>query len=198
MTLLELIEKTRSVLREPVAARWTDDDIKRYLNSGLTDLAKLSEKISKTTVDVTANTQSVQIPADVLVLKSIYWFDDTSGKNELYVSYDSLPEDDETTGVPSEYFTIDGEIVLYPIPETDGRLLLTYTKKPSLLVNDTDTPEYDNCEDALISYAVWRAYLEDGDPRAVLWENDYAKQALKWQTVESENYSQPFRVREWW
>ncbi len=198
MTLSELITAVRNILREPVAARWTDNDIKRYLNSGLSDLAKLSEKTKTSSISVTYSTSSIVIPSDVLAIKTLYWYDANSGKIELEPSVESMPDDDISTGTPEKYYLLDDNIILRPIPVIDGTLYLAYTKKPAQLLNNTDTPELKDSDDALISYAVWRAYFEDGDPRATLWENDYAKQALKWQAVEMENYEQPFRVKEWW
>lgn len=195
MTLGELITQVRSILREPVPARWSDDDIKRYINNAIQDLAKLSEREHIITIPVTAGTLNVTVPTEVLKLREVYW-EDINGRIELDHALDGYPLNDTETGIPTYYYYIGDKLEIRPVPALDGIIILKYTKRPAELVNDTDTPEILYADEAIKCFAVWKALLEDGNPLASVWENEYAKESLKWLAVESENYDRPFRVKE--
>lgn len=195
MNLAELISNVRSILREPVPARWSNNDIKRYINNAIQDLAKLSSKEKTVTLSVLSGTSNIDVPTDVLNLVRLYW-EDENIKKELYSAIDGYPLDNTELGTPIYYYIINDKIEIRPIPLLNGNLIIQYIPKPALLVNDTDEPSIKNADEAIISYAVWRALLEDGNPMAQLWEADYVKNAMKWQSVEAENYVLPFKVKE--
>lgn len=197
MTLSQLRTKVRSILQEPVAARWSNADIDSYLNDGLQDMAKTAERLRTKEVAVAIGTATITFPDDLLVLHSVYW-GDSSSKTELLLAQDTLPADDLTKDTPVYFYLLDGSIKLRPIPNVAKTIYFVYYWKPRLMVADTDIPELEKTENALISYAVYRAYFEDGDPRATLWEQDYAKQQLKWLAIEGQNNPSIMQVKEVW
>lgn len=195
MNLAELIMNVRSILREPIPARWSDSDIIRYINNAIKDLAKLSFKENTITLSVLSGTPNINMPADVLNLVRVYW-EDENVKRELYSAINGYPLDNTELGTPSCYYVINDKIEIRPIPLLNGSLVIQYIPKPALLVNNTDEPSIKNADEAIISYAVWRALLEDSNPMAQLWEADYVKNAIKWQSLEAENYVLPFKIKE--
>lgn len=197
MNLGQLRAKVRSILQEPVPARWSNTDIDGYLNDGLQDMAKIAERLRTKEVAVTAGTATITFPDDLLILHSVYW-GDSSSKTELLLAKDNLPADDLTQDTPVYFYLLDGSIRLRPIPNEDKNIYFVYYWKPKIMLDDTDMPELEGTENALISYAVYRAYFEDGDPRAALWEQDYAKQQLKWLAIENQNNPDIMQVKEVW
>ena len=55
-TLAELRALVRSILREPVPARWSNADIDRYINAGVLEIARAMERRKSATVAVVPGT----------------------------------------------------------------------------------------------------------------------------------------------
>jgi hypothetical protein len=198
MTLKEIRTRIRSILQEPFPARWQDTDINAYINAGLRDIAILAERIRTKTIDVAIGVETVTFPTDMLTLKTIYW-GDGSQRYELDKALNTYPSDDTTQDDPTTAYIYDQAIHLRPKPQAAGKVTIVYHMKPVDMTLDADTPELQGAEDALISYGVYRAYFEDGDPRSQLWEQDYSKEQLKWLAVERENNNSPaFQVKARW
>ncbi|NLZ95987.1 MAG: hypothetical protein GX921_09220 [Bacteroidales bacterium] len=196
MTLAEIITAVRSILREPIAARWSDDDIKRYLNSGLIELANAAEKTTTKEVLITAGTSGIEITDDMLTIHAVYWELDDEFK-ELYPGIETLPKS-KAQGLPKEYYIIDDAIKLSPVPDIDGAAKIAYVKKPASMVTDTDKPELKNADNVLIAYGAWQAFLEDGSPYTQIWEAEYAKRVMNWVSVYSDDYQRAFRTKGAW
>ncbi|GAB7387353.1 hypothetical protein BSNK01_11890 [Bacillaceae bacterium] len=197
-TLKEMRERVRSILQEPVPARWSDEDINGYLNEGLLDLAFMAQRPKSTEIPLAAGQSTVTFPSDFLSIREIYW-GDTKGKKPLYLAVEDLPLDDETKGTPKKFYLLNGTIEIRPIPDEAKNVYIVYVATPKELVNDNDVPEFPRCERVLISYAVYRAYYEDGDPRSQLWRQDFDQQLVNWLTVDRQTQpTNTFQVKDVW
>lgn len=190
-TLLQMVTRVRDILKEPVPARWTDEQIKGYLNRGQESLAILAERTKTEEETLLAGTGSFGFPEDFLMMKGLYWLD-APYKREIKPGTSMIPLDDTTTGDPRYYYLQNDRIEIRPIPVTDKVIYIVYYQRPPDMT-DNDTPFFRFSEDALVSFAVFRAYAEDNDPRMQLWEEDYIKQSRRWLVTETQNYQEPFQ-----
>ena len=197
-TLVQLRELIRSILREPVPARWQNSDLDRYINMGVLEVARAMERRKSATVAVASGTAYVDLPTDCLTLDELFWLKTgETAKRELYPATDTMPPDAEP-GTPAYYYFLEGRIYLYPVPDANGTLYITYFWRPAALVNDGDTLAVEDTDQLLVDYAVWRAYLEDGNPMAQVWEAEFAKELARWSAIEQQRQSMSFRPRAEW
>lgn len=197
-TLAQLREIIRSILREPAPARWQNSDLDRYINGCVLEIARTMERRKSAAIDVAANTPYVQPPTDCLVPDELFWLKTgETEKRELYPATSTMPPD-VASGTPTYYYLLEDRIYLYPVPDSSGVLYLTYFWRPASLVNDNDTLAVEDTDQLIINYAVWRAYLEDGDPMAQLWEAEFAKELARWATIEQARHSMAFRPKAEW
>lgn len=195
--LLWLRTKVREILQEPIPARWSDNTINEYLNEGQKRVAEFAEIIRMNESSLGIGITTVSTPADCLVLRKIFWGDATE-KRELNLAGEVIPLDDNSEGEPNRYYRINEQIEIRPIPNVAKNLYMVYYWKPTEMINDVDTPEIKDAEQAIYSYAVYQAYFEDSDPRAALWEEKYQKSLLEWSRIHNMNYSAPFQTKTVW
>lgn len=195
MNLAELTTAIRSILMEPIPARWSNEDIKRYLNDGILELAIVADTTVSKEVPVSAG-GNIDITDDMLIVRSVYWDLDDEYK-ELCPGLEMLPKS-KARGVPDKYFIAGDKIELRPIPDVDGYAKIGYVKKPALLENETGTPEIKNADKVLIAYGAWQAFLEDGSPYTQIWETEYTKRLMNWHSFYSDNNQIAFRPKGVW
>jgi len=191
-TLKKMVERVRDILKEPIPARWTDEQIKGYLNRGQENLAILAERTKTVEITLPAGEGSIVRPDDFLMIKGLYWLD-APYKREIKPGMSNIPLDDTTVGDPRYFYMQNEKFEIRPIPVIDRTIYVVYYQRPPDMEMDEDLPFFKFSEDVLVSFAVFRAYAEDNDPRMQLWEEDYYKQSRRWLVTETQNYQEPFQ-----
>ncbi len=197
MRLIELRNRVRDILNEPVPARWSDTLLNAFLNEGLNDIAKLTPALTETTISVKQGDTYIALPLDLLALDSLFYGPD---RHEIKRALEPLPPDNTTLGTPEWYYPrADGNYLIWPLPDINTTVVVVYNKKPTQLSADTDEPSIAGADTALIAYAVWKACLVDGNfQAAALWEVEYGKEATKFLSIQDRNHSGAFHVRMMW
>lgn len=177
-TLGKLIFNTRNFLNQPNAANsfWTDAELTEYLNEAVrlyfTELTHSQEGLftTKTNLNITANTETVALPTDCFVIRSLRkrvnnGFEILSYQNDLTQSYSTQGGTTSESYMPY-YFFRGNSIVLRPTPgfsETSG-LELEYMQFPDVMVGASNTltdqvaPIF---KQLLEMYAVYKAKLKE-------------------------------------
>ena len=189
MNRLELRTVIRSVLREPVPARWSDNDLNRYINKAIEDVSlSLSRQMM---ASLQQSTETFNMPDDCLILTEVYW-NDNPIERELGAS---IPTGTDT-GTPSRYWLIDDVGYLRPIPDIEGTMKLMYYYSLPSMVADTDEPPLKGMDNLIHAHAVYQAYFEDGDPQFQIWRQRRDEEFISFIGTELNNYSTGFQVKE--
>jgi|LFRM01.2.fsa_nt_gb hypothetical protein len=160
-------------------------DIDRHVNACLERLASMSEKIDS--MDVNVEDGKFVLPEECLILKDVYW------ENRRLDRWIRLGFDDDVKGDPFWWVQIGNEVKLYP-PAT-GKAEIFYTPRPKKLIQETDVPDLDGCEEALILYAVWRGRMEEDHPSAVISQQNYLDAERQWITANRKRYNRKRKIR---
>lgn len=184
-TRLQLRTAVRSNLLEPTPARWTDDDLNRYLDDGQDDLAKVSQTTRLETVAVLANASTVTTPSTILNLRwPAYWEDSAGTRSKVRLSNRAMPIDSTTTGRPRWAWKNGKTITLWPKPSDNGNLLIRGVEKPAAFADDNAVSTLEDVDEALIAYATWKAYGVDFDPQRKDWQQDYLSRKVDYAAME--------------
>lgn len=198
-TLQELIARVRDNVYDPDGRRWSDATITAYLNEALANLKAFSYALVPFTVNVPANTGTVQRPSGLLAPNRAYFRIDTE-QWELGV-HSGIPEETEyVTGFPEDLYLAGNTMYLRPVPARDGTLTVVGTAKPAPLVNPTDTPSYEDVDQLLVAYATWWLWYTDGNiAEAERWRDIYLTLRTEWAVLDAQrNPSTNSISREWW
>ena len=125
MNLAELTTAIRSILMEPIPARWSNEDIKRYLNDGILELAIVADTTVSKEVPVSAG-GNIDITDDMLIVRSVYWDLDDEYK-ELMPGLEMLLKVKPEVCLINTLLPGD-KIELRPIPDVDGYAKIGYVK----------------------------------------------------------------------
>ncbi len=197
----ELRTAIRSVLREPVAARWLDTDINDYINNALEEVSRALLRTKKSTALVAKNAETVTLPTDCLILNELFWVDINNVITPIYRQFeDAIPTTAAVNdiGTPTKYWLIDNLIYLRSVPDTAGTVQFVYYYKLPELNSDTDVPALSGLNRFIKACGVYEAYFDDGDPRYELWEQRKNKELISWLGVESSTYATGFKQQENW
>lgn len=191
MTLLQIRTAARTELLETTAARWSDEQLNRYINDGQEDLAAASQRRVRKTVAVSAGSSTASVSSDVLQITDLWW---ESGGTRSKVAWADKPFEPDTAGqgIPVLAWLEGDTIRLWPAAQADGTLLVKGIPKPAAMGADSDThdlPDYQCTNEALIAYCVWKAYETDYDPQREVWGGKYAM--LKGRFAQLEMQRQP-------
>lgn len=176
-TLQRLIRDARLLLNQPRAenSRWSDTELGEYINDAVKlyflHINEMAEgQFDKVIdLDLTANTETVNLPADCFSIKVLYRkqntvFQPLAYRNNFIESYDSQTASGNT--YEPSYYLRGEKLVLRPIPganETAG-LKLEYTAFPETLVVGGDvlssgiSPIF---KELVVLYSVYKAKVKD-------------------------------------
>ncbi len=179
----QILSTVRIRLDEPVATRWSDPELRTYINEGVKDVARRSETIQKQ-VDLPAveGERKYRLPADVLRVHKVE-FQRTGDTRIFPIEYADLHSMDAmwytqqavTRRTPT-HFTMWGyppvlDLVCYPTPDTGGSWRLHYYSLPDDLATvdasdqTTQLQIPSGWEDLVIEYAIYLALRKDASPR---------------------------------
>lgn len=200
LSLASLRQTERRILFDqasPTVSRWADEDLNRFNNEALLEVSRVARRRKKVDLSFLAGEDNKSLPADLLSLDGLpLWKDATRDERvEVLRGETSYPLADKS-GIPAEYWLLDSNIYLRPIPAGAGTLTLVYFRKFPDLVNDTDVPEPANVDGILIAYSLWQMLDFDGSPLATVWRDKFTAQIVAWSQEEGRKYgSRPVHVR---
>lgn len=181
-TLQQLKDRTLVLLRETASdTHFTPEQITGYLNQGQDYLAAISAPPEDLlTVPVEQGVGAYTLPSDNLVFTSAYFGSPTEANdvrpltilNKTIAKHmfpNWLDETAATEGEPSHLWKLDDSTVfIYPRPNAASAgktILLYYGYTPSIMVNDSDTPDIKpNYHFLLPLYACRMAYYALTNP----------------------------------
>lgn len=178
----EILEDVRSRVNEVTSHHWLDTELRRWINDAVRDIARRTESLlaDPATIVCTAGVAEYLMPAD-LIRVHIVSYNPGDGRtiNLEYLDMNNLISNvgpwQTTEGTPTIYAlwgTVPTlKIRLYPVPTQASTLTVYYYYVPADLAiadaSDAGTtlsvPE--GWEDLIATYAEYRAYRKDADPR---------------------------------
>lgn len=197
-TLLQLRTETRAELLDPTPARWTDEQLNRYLNLGQEDLARAGTTKIRILVPVLAGENSFSAPSSILVIDHIWW---ESGGSRYPVDWSDYPFEPNSTdqGTPRLAWFENETVKFWPAAQSDGQMFIKGIKRPAAMTADNmthDLPDYETVNEAMIAYCVWQAYLTDYDPQRDIWSAKYLLLKGEFAKLEIQRNPQTARVRD--
>lgn len=179
-TIDDLIIDVRTMLGQPQSqnSTWSDEELSQYINEGVRRyfaeaMAHMeSSFVTTTTLDCTANTDTIDVPDDFFKAKNFYIKTSTSYdllnyRNNLTKGYSTVSGSTAADTYHPDYSFRGRSIVLHPTPNftsTGGTFLLEYVAFPTTLLTGGDTltasvsPVF---KDLIIMYAVYKAKLRE-------------------------------------
>lgn len=165
---------------EDTASQWSQQNLRRWFNDGLRDLARTTRHWKSThSVTLTASVAEYTLPSNILAIEHCY-YDDGTLKTPLvarhYEQGDQIwgSHRDVNNGRPA-FFTTWGyapsmKLRLYPVPSTTNHTarLLTAILPTEMPLSGSDVSEVDippAWVDLLVDYAEYCALRRDRDPR---------------------------------
>jgi hypothetical protein len=180
MTPAEAVAAVRSLIDEPDAANWSDDEIRTYLWFGerlVIDKIGCYSGTNAATSTV-SGTQEYAKPTDSFRVSKVTW-DGVKLKKIDQADYDALSSisygGSLATGSPCYYYEFGSNIGLYPVPDSAKTLKFWYIKEPANLTSASTSFSVPSlAQNAIVDYATYRALLKDKDKLAdmfySLWE----------------------------
>lgn len=194
MQLSELISAVRDDVQDPGSARFTDAAITRHLNSGQLKIAMVSQKFNAWTTTIPAGTVSAALPADLLIPKTIKLEVGSGNRYEPKIQKGLPPESSQVMGSPTHVYINGNTAFYYPVPGQDMTQIISGIKRPTPMVNSTDTPDVDDADDILIAYASYMCFLSDGDPLVQLKQQIYERERQEWSILDALKYPLPTQI----
>lgn len=194
--LADCIRRSRSVLDEPSARFWTNQEITDWLNDGARDLARKAEDllVFDTSMQILPSVNTYPLQLDIIRIHRAEFVPINSTQtypvrassqdemDQIWGTYQlnpaSYPSWFVTKGYPGGAGTSLFQIQFYPVPSQAGNVNLYYYKVPARMGNpDLDSTQLartidlpEGWDDLLISYVEWRALRKTRDPR---WQEAY-------------------------
>jgi hypothetical protein len=144
--LSEIITRVQRQFGDDVQAQITEEDIVRWVNDACLEIVtnNATNQGSIGTTAVVVGQVEYDLPADLLLLRSVR----VNGRKLIGNSYEQLceidPDIENTTGDPTHYWVYNGKLNLYPIPsEALGNLNILYIKTPDPLTTSMMSLEPD-------------------------------------------------------
>lgn len=178
ITLADAREQVRDLIDESTAQFWTDDQLNRWINQGVQDIARRSLALRKISqVAVTAETQNYPAPTDIYEIYRVEFVPST-GSFIYPLTWMGYQEADQAWGTyqsfPAawpEIFTLWNNpgangatltIRLFPVPAQAGVLNVFYYRQVVVAVADGDQIDtLPGWEDLAVEYAIYMAKRKD-------------------------------------
>lgn len=166
-------------------AQIDEDDVIRWVNDAQMDIVRRTEILQKESpvIPVVADDDEYDPPADFMFARRItldgYLLRRTS--IEEMDAYEGNREADGITGSPDRYYLRGLKIVLYPIPEAAGDLVVLYVRQPVTVTGVGDIPEIPlYMHEDIVRYCLQRAKeLNEDFEQAGIIGADYEQRTNK-------------------
>lgn len=183
MNVADIIQAVKRQFGDESGVQMTDEDIIRWINSGMRQIVLQNESLMEKTVTTStvAGQQQYDLPVDLLKLSGIQYREATNQAyrrikgyslaefNEIIDGWDESSSN-QTTGSPVCYTIYEQKIIVYPIPSEIiiAAFKVYYNRSTVNVVTSTDTPELPLLyHDVLVKYCLQQAYEMDEDWDAV-------------------------------
>jgi hypothetical protein len=147
-----LLSATRDLLDEPVASRWSDAELTRYINQGLWQVQSQIQAANEDyflrveRASAASGTYELAFPADIWgnKLRALYFYDDrgTAASGVPYkvppTSLEAIYDNLNVSGIPGGYTYQGGFIRWAPVLQYQGTFRFVYAMKENPFVNGTD------------------------------------------------------------
>lgn len=181
-TQAEVLADVRSRLDEATGRQWQNEEIRRWINDALRDVARRAEVLQSTeTIGVATDIQEYTLPSNIIRVNRVEWRPD--GEDSVYpLNYQDFHNMDSVWAASQEmsvghpiFYTMWGyppslKIVLYPKPSLSGTLKVFFYSLPDDLALDGSDSEKTidlpaGWEDMIALYCEFVALRKDADPR---------------------------------
>jgi hypothetical protein len=182
-TLSELRTSLRERISELNPRQFPDIYLNKLINEGARDLCRRTECLRDTwTIATAPATQQYTGPSNIVRLHRVEVEDSDGSRTPLeyrdFQSMDHVWHTSQATasGDPLLYTTWgmppNLKVILYPTPSNAGTLRLHYYRFPTAAISDATAIEVpEGWEDAVVTYAEYKAWRRDGDSR---WQDSKA------------------------
>lgn len=180
-TATEIIAEIRDALDEPSAVQWSDTHLRRWINEGGRDLARVTRHVKRSTsTPISAGTGTFLLAPDVIAVEVAYWNEPNYQTTvELAAVHledwnRALGGDLTREGRPTCFTTMGSQpnvtLMLAPTPTIAGSLTLFQVVLPTQIATDGTEDSTDinipmAWYDALADYAEFKALRRDRDSR---------------------------------
>lgn len=185
VTLDELELRVRAILDEPTAGQWQQDNLRRWFNEGLRDLARTTRHWKSTaTQNATAGTSEYTQPSSILAIEHAYYDDGSGNLYPLtaahYESMDNVWGAHQNRAGRPEFFTTKGsspalKLKVWPVPTVTHAGPPTSRFQMNTVILPTEMPLSgsggsnldcpDGWVDLIVDYAEYMALRRNRDPR---------------------------------
>lgn len=179
-TLIELENRVRAILDEATPGQWSPENIRRWCNDGLRDLARTTRHYKgKATVPLTPDVAEYTMAENILAIEHAYYDDGNRMRPLTARHWESMDQvwgswQDRTAAWPT-WFTTRGNapaliLRLYPVPSQPNHnaQLLTVVLPTEMALTGDDGTNVDvppGWIDLIVDYAEMLALRRDRDPR---------------------------------
>lgn len=185
-TYAELLTEIRDIIGEPTAAQWTDPMLRRWINEGGRDLARVTRHVKRfTETAIVSNTPTINLDDDIIAVEVATWFYDNATISNELIPVHVEEWSTATNGLVYQqghptHFTVmgsqpDAVLWFFPIPDGDSWLRMHCAVLPTQIADD-GTDDANTIDfplawyDALGDYCEFKALRRDRDPR---WQEAY-------------------------
>jgi hypothetical protein len=196
-------ELTDEVLSHQFSPSQYTTYIQSQLNIGQAYVAAQTdfrELFSSDTITCAAADAEYTLPTDFMRVYSLLYVP-TSGQpaSLTEVSQADLDLNDPSSGTPTHYTVQNGEVRLWPTPDSAYTLRLRYYAKPATLVSGGDTPEIPGTyHHLLVTYALWHCYERENDYNSAMYHKGrFDEDIMKCRgevQYDSDDYTQPQQI----
>jgi len=185
-TLAELEDRVRAILDEATAAQWSSENLRRWFNDGLRDIARTTRHYKSTAqINLVAGVAEYTCAENILTIEMCWFYDGTSKRPLVPEHFEQMDQiwgsHQDRAGRPTHFSTWGNsptlKLRLWPVPlETNGvggvtaKALLNTAVLPAempLTGNPTTTVDVPaGWVDLLVDYCEYLALRRDRDPRS--------------------------------
>ncbi len=207
MQVSQIITDVRRELLETTGSFWSDSELLRLLNRGMTDFVSKTRVLEdKAKLSLTVGRKDYPLPSNWSSASMVFHKETNPDGNSVSFQrlrptnlekmaqeeLNFLDESTERQARPRKYWIWNKVLNIHPAPKTveDSDLWLFYKAKPVNILSSTEELEVDtDFAEAIIAYILWKAWMKEqesglADSQAIIYLS-YVKQALKWRKRQS-------------
>ena len=164
MKVEDIIRRVRTVAGDIEVLQFTDENIIQWINDAMREIASDNQLLQKAaTSNTVADQAEYDIPADILKFHSVMY----DGSDLNFINFEEAKIRgylNSDTGTPAACWVWAGKLTLYPTPSEAKPLKLIYTRNPTEVAGDQETPEIpQSYHMRLVDYCLAQVAQQDDD-----------------------------------
>ena len=181
-TFTQILQQVRDALDEQTAAQYTDNQLRRWVNRGLVDIARITRHMrDRATITTTSGVAEYTVPSNVLEIEGAYYLPGDGRyipmQARQWEGMDAVwGQQQNQQGSTPELFTVWGyspnlKVRIFPVPTITGATISLMVIRTPTLLNETGTQDSSQLDmpdawiDAMVHYCEYCALRKDRDPR---------------------------------